>query len=69
MICKSVFLSEVLDWSDANLLVLIKLRRYEKTSRKYSDSKFFHTVAVLRIEKDLRFEYFPAAVNQVHKSR
>ena len=69
MICKSVFLSEVLDWRNTNLLVLIKLRRYEKAETRYSNGRFSHTVAVLRIKKDLRFEYFPGAVNQIHKSR
>ena len=69
MICKSVFLSEVLDWRNTNLLVLIKLRRYEKAETRYSNGRFSHTVAVLRIMKDRRFEYFPGAVNQIHKSR
>ena len=69
MICKSVFLSEVLDWRNTNLLVLIKLRRYEKAETRYSNGRFSHTVAVLRVKKDLRFEYFPGAVNQIHKSR
>ena len=69
MICKAAFLSEVLDWRNANLVVLIKLRRYKEAPRSYGDSQFSHTVAVLRIEKDLRFEYFPVAVNQIHKSR
>ena len=69
LVCKADFLSEVLNWKNADLLLIIKLQRYEEARRGYSDSKFSNTVSVLRIKKDLRFEYFSGAVNQIHKSR
>ncbi len=69
LVCKADFLSEILNWRNACLLLLIKLQRYEEAQRGYSKSKFSNTVAVLRIRKDLKLKYFAGTVNHVHESR
>lgn len=65
LVCRTKFLSSILEWKGADLVVLIKLRRYEEGSRLNRGSKFSHTVAVLRVKSDLKFEYFAGSVNQV----
>ena len=63
--CKSDFLSEVLDWSSSDLLLLIKLRRYVEAIGVRGNGRFFHTIAVLRIEKNLAVEYFAGTANHL----
>jgi len=67
LVCKTDFLQKVLEANKADLILLIRLHRYE--SEQGSDnSKFTDTVAVLRIKKSLKFEYFEGAVNKVQQS-
>ena len=68
LVCRTKFLSSVLEWKKANLVLLIKLRRYERGDGLRGSSKFSNTVAVLRVRKDLKFEYFAGPVNQVDTS-
>ncbi|MGR3318942.1 MAG: NACHT domain-containing protein [Candidatus Anammoxibacter sp.] len=68
LVCSGEFLSEVLTKRDADLLVLVKLQRYEKGIGS-RDSSFFHTVAVIRIKKTLDFEFYKGAVNKIHQTR
>ena len=70
LVCRTKFLSSVLEWKKADLILLIKLSRYEEGNRldRDSRSRFSNTVAVLRIRKDLTFEYFAGPVNQVRQS-
>jgi hypothetical protein len=67
--CKTDFLSKVLEWRKAELVILIKLRRHEKEIRQFSPSKYSHTIAVLRVKEDLKFEYHAGVVNQVKTLR
>ena len=64
LVCKTDFLQKVLETNKADLILLIRLHRYESGS----NSKFTDTVAVLRIKKSLKFEYFKGAVNKVQQS-
>ena len=68
LVCSEQFLSDVLTKRHADLLVLVKLRRYEKGVGS-SDSRFSHTVAVVRIKKTLDFEFYKGAVNKLHQTR
>lgn len=65
LVCKTKFLSDVLQWKKADLVLLVKLSRYEEGNRFDRGSRFSNTVAVLRIDKELRFEYFAGPVNQI----
>jgi len=65
LIAKTDFLGKLLRKFSVDLLILIKLHRYESSERGYGGSKSTDTVAVLRVNKDLKFEYFKGAVNQV----
>ena len=58
LVCRTKFLSSVLEWKKADLILLIKLSRYEEGDRLNGGSKFSNTVAVLRVRKDLKLEYF-----------
>ena len=66
LVCTREFLREVLTTLDSDLLVLVKLQRYEEGSKLF-DSKFSHTIAVLQIKKSLDIEYHKGAVNRIHK--
>ena len=68
LVCSEQFLSDVLTKRHVDLLVLVKLRRYEKGVGS-SDSRFSHTVAVVRIKKTLDFEFYKGAVNKLHQTR
>ena len=66
-VCRTEFLRSVLEWKKADLILLVKLSRYEGLGRFNQDSKSSYTVAVIRIRKDLKFEYFAGPVNQVRQ--
>lgn len=66
LLCTQDFLRDVLGTFDADLLILIKLERYEK-GFSHRESRFSHTVAVLQIKKTLEIEFHKGAVNMVHK--
>jgi hypothetical protein len=66
LLCSSSFLKEVLAKKRAELLLLIKLERYEKRSHNES-GQFSHTIAVLRISADLTMQFHKGAVNAAHK--
>lgn len=65
LVCSEELLRTVLATLDKDLLVLVKLQRYEK-GMGITDSKFSHTIAVVRIKKDLDFEFYKGAVNKLH---
>ncbi|MCK4394018.1 NACHT domain-containing protein [Candidatus Bipolaricaulota bacterium] len=67
LLCKSSVLKRILAKYDKELLLLIKLQRYEKGYR--GDSKWTHTIAVVRITKTLDLEYFKGRINHLHESR
>ena len=68
LFCASSLLKRILTKYDKDLLVLIKLRRYEKESGRI-DSRFTHTVSVARITKSCDLDYFKGHINHVHKTR
>ncbi|MCK4580368.1 MAG: hypothetical protein KAU10_03375, partial [Dehalococcoidia bacterium] len=67
LFCTSSALKKILTKYDKELLLLIKLQRYEKGYR--GDSKWTHTIAVVRISKTLDLEYFEGRINHLHESR
>jgi hypothetical protein len=67
LFCTSSVLKKILTKYDKELLLLINLQRYEKEYR--GDSKWTHTIAVVRISKTLDLEYFKGRINHLHKSR
>ena len=69
LIAKAKFLSNLLKEFNVDLLILIKLHRYDSKEQGYGDSKFTDTVAVLRVQKDLKLEYIKGVVNQVKTAR
>jgi 3-hydroxymyristoyl/3-hydroxydecanoyl-(acyl carrier protein) dehydratase len=68
LVCSASFLREVLAAKGAELLLLIKLERYEKGVGN-RDSQFSHTTAVVRIKQTLDFEFHRGAVNQLHQMK
>jgi hypothetical protein len=68
LVCSDELLRNVLTTRDADLLVLVKLRRYEKGIGS-RDSRFSHTIAVIRIKKSLDFHFYKGAVNKIHQTR
>jgi hypothetical protein len=68
LVCSGELLRDVLTTRDSDLLVLVKLQRYEKGIGSW-DSRFSHTVAVVHIKKTLDFEFYGGAVNKIHQTR
>ena len=68
LIAKSDLLGKVLSTFKVELLILIKLHRYDSRESDYGDSKFTDTVAVLRVKKDLKCEYFKGVISEVKHS-
>jgi hypothetical protein len=68
LVCSSDFLKDVLLERQAELLLLIILRRYEKGFGS-QDSQFWHTTAVVRVTQSLDFEYYSSIANKLHVSR
>jgi hypothetical protein len=68
LICSSEFLGRLLAKKQAELLLLIRLQRYEKGLGNES-SRFSHTTAVLRIKQTLSFRFYGGAINLLHKDR
>jgi len=68
LLCTAAFLTEVLSLKRAELLVLIKLERYEKN---YSGAagEFSNTTAVVRIDESLSYDYIAGAINKQLKTR
>jgi hypothetical protein len=67
LLCSSKLLKEILTGLNANLVILIKLERYDK-GYGTSSSSFFHTIAVIRINKNLELRYYRGANNKLHKN-
>lgn len=67
LVCSSKTLTNVLSDKGADLVILVRLRRYEK-SYENKASAYWHTISALRIDKEMVVEYYPGAVNELHKS-
>jgi hypothetical protein len=65
LLCRKELLSEVLASRGAELVVLVRLRRYEKG---YADkeSQFWHTTAAIRLRPDLTVDFYKGLVNEPH---
>jgi hypothetical protein len=68
LLCSSQLLKDILSRHDADLLLLVTLQRYEKGLR-FRDSRYTHTVAVVRVKKTLDVEYYKGRINSLHKPR
>ena len=68
LMCSEELLRDVLTTRNSDLLVLVKLQRYEKGIGS-KDSRFSHTIAVVCIKKNLEFEFYKGAVNKLHQNR
>ncbi len=66
LVCRTTFLRNILEWKKADLVLLIKLNRYEQGNGYRRRSRFSNTVAVLRVREDLKCDYFAGPVNEVH---
>ena len=65
--CRRTVLRKILVAHDQNLLVLIKLRRYEKQYQ--GESRYTHSVGVAQISQSLDVSYFKGRVNHLHELR
>lgn len=68
LVCAAQLLKQVLLAKDADLVVLVRLERYEEGSHNRA-SRFSHTTGVVRIKQSLRFEFYEGAVNKLLKTR
>jgi hypothetical protein len=68
LICSEDLLRDMLTKYNSDLLILVKLQRYEK-GISGGDSKFSNTVAVVRIKNTLKFEFYIGAVNKIQEAR
>lgn len=67
LLCATSFLRTLLRRYNKELLVLIDLQRYQSKSHP-SQSSFTHTIAVVRVSRQLEFEYVRGRVNHTHKN-
>lgn len=63
--CSARFLKTVLGKRNAELLILIRLQRYEKEEYSNLSSRFSNTIAVVRIDKNLKTTFHRGAVNYI----
>ena len=68
LVCSEALLNDLLLKNDSDLLLLVKLQRYEKGYR-YESSKYTHTVAVVRLKKSLEVEYHKGQVNHLYQTK
>jgi hypothetical protein len=64
--CTKTFLQKVLNIKNKELLILIKLQRYEKDSYR-TESKSHYTTAVVRVSGNLSVTYYPGKINWSEK--
>jgi hypothetical protein len=67
LVCRSQTLTNVLSKKQTDLIILVKLRRYEK-GYGHKSGEFWHTVGVLRVDSAMNFEYYPGEANKLHAS-
>ncbi len=69
LLCSPRLVKTVLARNNSDLLMLVNLQRYEKGSRFHSDSKYTHTIAVIRVTKSLDVKYYKGLINHLYKPR
>jgi len=65
--CSTDFLRGLLKETCRQLLLLIKLERYEKESSNHM-GQFSHTIAIVTINEALKLRFHRGAVNKIHKN-
>ena len=65
LVCSCELLRKVLAKNSADLLILVRLQRYQKEIRDW-EGTFSHTIAVIRISKTLEFKFYEGAINKQH---
>lgn len=65
LFCRSSVLKKILAARQMELLLMIKLQRYEKLYD--SDRRYTHSVAAVRIDRSLNVEYFKGKTNHIFK--
>jgi len=69
LLCSRGLLKSVLTRSSSDLVLLVNLQRYEKRYGRHSDSKYSHTIAVVRVSKSLDVKYYKGRINHLYKPR
>lgn len=65
LICSSVLLKQILVEQQAELVVLVVLRRYNRSAGG-GHGQYWHTTAVVRVDQSLNWEFVRGAVNKPH---
>jgi hypothetical protein len=68
MTCSREFLKTLLSTRKLDLLVLVVLRKYRKDFGG-EKSEYWHSTAVVHIDKSLKHYYYPGLANKPHESR
>ena len=66
--CSTSLLRKALEKKRMELLVLVKLERFEKESYE-RESRFSHTIGVVRVKRSLEYEFIPGVINKVHETK
>ena len=61
-------LRDVLAAKNRELIFLIRLRRYVESSRS-NGSEYWHTLATVRLDKNMKFHLYLGVINQLHAPR
>jgi hypothetical protein len=66
--CSKALLKDVLTKKDADLVILVNLQKYDKGFR-HEPGKYTNTVAVVRITKEMKMQYYKGRANHLHVAR
>ncbi|MBU3002772.1 NACHT domain-containing protein [Paraglaciecola arctica] len=66
--CSKDFLKDVLTQKNMDLIIFIKLQRYEQSNGN-TGSRYTHTTAVVTIQENSVVEFYEGHINQLHKSK
>ena len=64
LLCSHGMIKRMLATLNLELLILIKLKRYDKTHTN-QEGKLFHTVAVVNIDRSINYKYFDGITNHL----
>jgi hypothetical protein len=68
LVCSSNFLKDILLKRRLELLVLLRLRRYDKGFGS-RESQYWHTTALVRVTQSLHFKFILGVVNKLHEMK
>lgn len=66
--CRTKLVQNLLSANASHLLLLVILRRYESGSGSRA-SRYWHTMAVVRVTESLEFTLYPGRVNELHEAK